>query len=326
MDTATLVVAILFIAAASLASYFVSQWNELRGRAVNLGWMTAIVGTTLLLAAAAIFILAMGFVPTLRLALLSAPDKKVVAADSPFSSAQGVANVERESRAQAPKGTAAIRGDGPVVPRDRVGTTERDLEARIQVASGSPLTAASSITSTTTTGVATTADVSRFLPSGNPWAATSCVIALNRDPSELERWTLENECGVPVAILIASCSRESGNCEHGRSPSWDYRQGLMLLPGKAQRYVTVDEETRYGTLIRYVACSLTSDLTIGLIGQSGDSRTSSEWQDRFEQAVNGDECMSLVRHWVVRGQSSGLSPDYVLGPSLPGAIHGSLRR
>jgi hypothetical protein len=100
----------------------------------------------------------------------------------------------------------------------------------------------------------------------------------------------------------------------------------MLLPGKAQRYVTVDEETRYGTLIRYVACSFTSDLTIRLIGQSGDSRASSEWQDRFEEAVSGDECVSLVRHWAVRGQSSGWSPDYLLGPDLPGAIHGSYRR
>jgi hypothetical protein len=66
-STPTLLVVILLISAASLASYLLSQWVPLRSSGRTLAWASLSAGTVLLLAAAAVVALSMHSLSTIQL-------------------------------------------------------------------------------------------------------------------------------------------------------------------------------------------------------------------------------------------------------------------
>ena len=131
----------------------------------------------------------------------------------------------------------------------------------------------------------------------------------------MNRWTLENDCGVAVGIVFAACEQAPGDCQSG---AWKYEIGGMYLPGKAQRTVTGAEETRHGQQIRYVACIVTTPSAIRLIGLDSEERSSQAWMEAFDAASQIDPCLVRVQQWTDAGRRSGVSIDALIGPGLPG--------
>jgi hypothetical protein len=152
----------------------------------------------------------------------------------------------------------------------------------------------------------------------DPWAATNCVSAFNPDPADLARWTIDNDCGAPVGVVFVSCTESPPECNDRQSTSWEYQIDGMILPGKAQRPVTYDEETQYGRQIRYVACLVATPLAIKLIGQSSETRPSPSWLEQFDAVRKNDQCLTRVQSWSDAGRRSGKSIDVLLGTNVPG--------
>jgi hypothetical protein len=153
-------------------------------------------------------------------------------------------------------------------------------------------------------------------PDPAPWAATRCVVAFHMDPSDLQRWTIENDCQWPVAILIATCSLPADECFDRRSRSWRYRPDGMILPARIQRPVTVDEQTQLGRHIRYVACYVTVRDTIRRIARGEDTGPTS-FLARSDGTSAMDMCLSTVLRLSDDGNSSGYSIDALLNVPLP---------
>jgi hypothetical protein len=136
------------------------------------------------------------------------------------------------------------------------------------------------------------------------------------DPSDPQRWTIENECGWPVAILIATCVMSADECFDRQSRSWRYRQDGMVLPAKMQREVTADEQTQLGRHIRYVACYVTAHDAIRRIA-GGDETGPASFLARPDVASAMDVCLSAVLRLSDEGNSSGYSIDVLLNVPLP---------
>ena len=137
--------------------------------------------------------------------------------------------------------------------------------------------------------------------------------AFHPDPGQPARWSLDNGCGRPVAILVAVCAHGAAGC----AGNWVYEPDGMMLPGKAQRPVTMTQETQYGREIRFVACLVSNRAAIGLIGSDSETRTSALWAEQFAAARASDECLSRVQSWAAAGRHSGASIDQLIGTGLP---------
>lgn len=309
MDASTLVIAFLLVTAASLASYLLSQWGPIRSSNTSISWLAIGIGITLLLAAAAIVVPTVELLSGLRLS----PD--IESAEPRRKSTQsGSETAERVlSRQEAP--TTAAPTDRGVSPGARRYIAEERSEHR------GGIETASMLSSQQPPGTSREAKVSHgvgvVFTEEDPWAATNCVYAFNRDPTDLSRWTIENECGAPVGMVFAFCSR----CSDRQTTSWVYQIDGMILPGRAQRPVTSEEETRYGDQIRYVACTVATPLASRLIGQNSEIRSSTSWVQQFDAARNDDECLRRVQQWSDAGRRSGSSIEVLLGANLPGRIH-----
>jgi hypothetical protein len=314
MDASTLVIAFLLVTAASLAGYLLSQWSSVRSGSIGIGWVAISIGITLLLAAAAIVVLTVGLLSELRLS------PNIESAEPRRRSTQaGSGTAERVlDRQEAPM---------PAAPTGRGGsrTAGRHIAEDLSEQPGGGIETASALSSLQRPGASREAKASHggglVFTDADPWAATNCVFALNLDPADLTRWTIENECGAPVGIVFASCSKSPWECTDRQFASWEYQVDGMILPGKIQRPVTYEEQTRYGNQIRYVACMVATPLAIELIGQDRESRSSSSWSEQFDAARNDDECLARVRKWSDAGRRSGSSIDVLLGANVPGKIH-----
>jgi hypothetical protein len=314
-----LVVVFLLLSATSLARYLFSQWSSIRNSNRGIGWVATSIGITLLLAAASIVVLAVGLLPKLGL-LPGIESEPIRTSAQPGSGAAEEVRDREETSAATSRSRARTERD--VSPASGRSDAHGYSEHRGGIEMASALSSQPSRASLEAKRDAATSDSAGLIfTAADPWAATNCVVAFNPDPADLTRWRIENECGGPVGLVFASCSTSPSECSSRASVSWEYRTDGMILPGKAQRSVTDEEDTQYGSQIRYVACMLAAPLTIKLIGQNSETRSSPEWLVQFDEARNSDECLALVRKWTDAGRGSGRSIDALLGGNAPGKVH-----
>lgn len=260
MDTSTLLVVFLLVTAATLASYALSHWNSIRG---VIGVATASIGTTMLLVAAAIVVLTfvfrgplwrpnLGTEQELREAAAAAKETSRRLAASPFAAAASAAGNETSARTVGQRESPA--GGSPVLPVRKEQTSK---PAATQTAEPGKSTRSSQ-------------PVSAFTDA-DPWAATRCVYASNRDLSMRQR-KIDNDCDTPVGVVVG-----------GRS---------IILPLPAQRPISLDERTiDFDT---YTACFVSTAEAIDLIGASSEERSTAQWRHQFDQARLKDGCLTRL--------------------------------
>jgi hypothetical protein len=308
LGTATLLI-FLLVCAASLASWLFSRWLAARtGRA--LGWVGIAVGTVFLLVAATIAVLSTGLLSTLRWSE-SVADRASTSAQVGNLSASPESKHGKgaEQSVQARAGTAALSKVGDRVvdaTADEQSAVDETQPVKQLFRSNTPAGAASTPRTGRTAGVIV-----------DPWAATRCVRSFHPDAEDLDRWSIENECLGPVAVLIATCMQSADECNYRQQASWKYPRGGMILPAKWQRPVSMLEDTVRGRQVRFVACLVTTPVAIRLIGSNSETRSSDTWIERFAAARENDECLASVQRLAVAGAHSGISIDALLGGTLP---------
>jgi hypothetical protein len=118
-------------------------------------------------------------------------------------------------------------------------------------------------------------------PSPDMSKAGDCVRLFHRNPDNALRWTVENECGSPVAITVVICNESRSECAS---------RG-MVLPAKLQRPVFDADETVYGADVRFHSCFI-SGRARSLIGEPLEVRSTEEWRAEWEAARLNDPCLS----------------------------------
>lgn len=306
---------VLLVAAASLASYLAGQWNR-SGGALARSALT--VGAALLLAASIFGVIAVSWLSLLRIPL-EARLQQMLDRSSEASigrpPSSGAAPASQKPRlASDAAAQPAVNREGAASRELLAGALERFEDEQTIAGVNAPTARQNSNAAAAYAGASS--------PSPDPWAATSCVVAINLDPDDLSRWTLENDCDAPVGVVLATCAESIHECATPRSTSWRYEPKGMILPAKHQRPTTAAEQTRIGRGLRYVACFVTSPDAVRLIGMSIAEQTSSSRAPEFAMARESDECLARVEQWSDAGRRSGLSIDALIGPGLPGSLRG----
>lgn len=290
----TLLATSLLIVAASLASYLFSQWPLFRSAETTSGWIALSLGTTLLLISAVAVVLFSGVSPIYWLTERLGLQQSLVG----HRQSEQLPNLPPDQLMREVSQTLAH--DVTTEFRSRSGAmTGHGVDGNSPGSSGSA-----------DTGYATPASQSSYRrePAGNSaplqtsgsvgmsqdaWGGTRCVVSYQPDPLDPTRWLLENDCGAPVAVLIATCERQLSECDERASGLWDYREGGMILPGKYQRSVTSAEQTQYGAHIRYIACIIEQPWAVNLIGQGLAAFSSAD----FEAAQPSDSCLARAQQF-----------------------------
>jgi hypothetical protein len=294
----------LLAGAASLASYWLNHRTVTNGRHV-VGWLTLAVGCALLLFAAVLGVttwlaaltpapIAETAMPTIGQPAAPRADT-TVANDSPVVAAR--AKPRDAKRSSSTHDSASRRSD---LPRD---TTPTQLPASKLQDAALPRSRATILAA-----------------AAGPWGATRCVFALRKDPANPTNWTLENECDAAVGIVLASCN-DASRCVGG---GWDYLRDGILLPAKAQRSISQEEQTYSGVHIRYVACLIENAAAIELL--SIDPPRTSKWREAFEAAAQIDPCLIAMRNGSAAGARLGHPIDVLLGPATPSNAHEARER
>jgi hypothetical protein len=310
----TLLAVFLIVLAASLSSWLLSQWLAARNRSKPLAWAGVSAGTLLFLAAALLAVLSISFLAPLPFAGRDGQPmiEPATSGSAIAQSAEVLQAMPTSERASAAAERAASRTSDYEEPR------RKSLD---DVVEPEPVAALASLRANGELpghAVATTTSPGSVVPvAADPWAATRCVRAFHIDPSDLLRWTIENECGRPVGILIATCPRSAVECTERQSTAWQYPRGGMILPGQTQRPVTDAEQTRHGQQVRFVACFVTTPEAIHLIGRPSDMSDEAGAADRLQDVLARDECIARVQRWSDEGNRTGFSIDALLGGPLP---------
>src|SRR5687767_890905 len=278
MDTSTLIVVFVFVTAASLASYALSHWSSIRG-ALNLSWAATSIGTTLLLVAAAIVVLTFVFKGPLW--------RPNLGAEQPM-----------HERAAAPEETSARRLDTSLVsPGAGAGPTQAATSSQTARSSrsrhmddDSPIATASEPQPTTAAITAsTTRPSSSFLGAykdDDPWAATRCVTVYNPGSDPMQ-WKIENDCDLPVGIVVSICAKDGQHCVPGPQ---------LIFPAKRQRPITLDEQMVVGYSVRHVACFVATAEAVYLIGARSEERATDAWREQFDAARTSDGCLQRIKN------------------------------
>lgn len=418
-STPTLLVVILLISAASLASYLLSQWIPLRSSGRTLAWAGLSVGTVLLLAAAAVVALSMRPLSTMHLSHNAGLQERMIkpaqpsAVDHPdntdeeqLSTVRSALEAELSSTLLPPQerknklalltdlnyaahdyeGTvrsareylrypdsdermqliliralgftrdyvgAGIAADYLIAQREHDGkaVTAELLELgadaaaqvegrRLEVAQNSfagsdPAEAASATVSlpneTTDHAVAQVASLNSgqssyptpAIPDGGNvlgnelWPATNCVRSFHADPADVNRWSIENDCTSPIAVVFAACTESSMRCNDDQSRAWKYQSGGMVLPGKLRRTTPEEAPLQFGWQVRYVACAVTAAIPVKLLDLEAGLRSSSSGRLQLDASREDDECLVRVQRWSNAGSRSAMSIDAFLRDGLP---------
>lgn len=308
LSTAALLI-FLLVCGASLASYVFSRWLAARtGRAI--GWTGIALGTVFLLAAATITVLSTSVLSTLQW-----PGR---AADDASASAR-IGNLSASSEA-AHGGRTQESARQPTPSRSGAATQSKAGDRIVDTVDSEQSSAGESQPIKQLFLSDAAGDATRAPHSGrtagvivDPWAATRCVRSFRPDSEDLDRWSVENECLEPVAVLIATCSQSVEECNPRQAMSWKYQRGGMILPAKWQRPVSALEDTARGRQVRFVACLVTTPIAIRLIGSDSETRSSAAWLEQFAIARENDECLQRVRDLADAGAHSGATIDALLG-------------
>lgn len=293
MDTSTLLVVFLLVTAATLASYALSHWSSIRG-AVGLGWATTSIGTTMLLTAAAIVVLTFVFKGPLWRPNLATEQQfsSRAAASQEISARPLTASILPTGAAGAPSATAneTTRPFGSHYeaggPPAAIGNKQQPLRAATSPSTPEP-----------------PPESLRAFKEDAPWVATRCVHIYNPG-SDTTQWKIENDCGVPVGIIVSVCAKGAQECAPGRQ---------MIFPSKPQRSIALDEQIVTGQSIRHVACFLATSKAVHLIGAPSEERASAEWREQFESVRVSDGCLSRVQSWTDESRRTRLPIDLAVG-------------
>jgi hypothetical protein len=299
----TLLLLAVVVGLASLASYLLSQWRARRGNE-PLALAGIGIGTALLLASVFITVLGVLLFSQKWLSRLNEiPSQSDAAAGdsfalpNPFDSVEiepppdlGIqSNARQDSRRNRAREESAQNRQVPEVSaRADAGQSELILPSVGRKHNPSALSAS------------------------DPWAATQCVVPFKREWDDGTRWTIVNDCGVAVAIVIATCEWAAIECSNG---TWRYPADGLLLPAKIQRPTTQAEETQYVNELRHAACAVTDPTAVNLIGMDSEARTE-QWQSEFAVARVRDTCLSEVRGLTALGRRSGVPIDALFGHAV----------
>lgn len=308
MDTSTWLIVFLLLGAASLASYLLSYWSTSRGGS-SVGWAATSIGTTLLLTAAAIAVLAFVF-----RSLLWPPQggehqggeqaRRGSATTLEKISALGVAEAEAPTEATS-KSATSVSGARTAPNRRAAEAASAIKQERVRtLISGEPSTEAQNKPGRSS------APLPVFVEN-DPWAATRCVYVFNPDLSDPTRWKIENGCDVPVGIILSSCPEGPVGCND--RASWKYPPQDTMFPAQLQRPVTHDEQTVYAQEVRYVACFVATPDAIQMLGEPREKQLSRAASERFESARATDGCLMRVQTWTDQGRRTHLPIDVLLG-------------
>jgi hypothetical protein len=288
----------LLVACASLGSYWLGQWKVLAGERPPLGWIGVGIGAILLLFAAIIALTTI-WIDSIR--PVPSAELPVPTVGQPLASrisAARTATNDREASASEPWQTSA-RTSVPITSSGRdagAGSEAARLQRPIRNIDASAVRPRGPVAPT----------------SGHLWGATRCVLAVRQDP-QAARWTLDNECGVPVGIMLATCDDDQPQCAGG----WKYVQQGMLLPAKQQRSVSQREQTQSGVKIRYIACAIEDADTVRFMALDPPATLTSAHREALDAAAQNDLCVGAV--------SSG-SIGQLFGPGAPISPHEALIR
>ena len=311
IDTSSLLAIALLVFAASVAAFLLSQWSRLLATRTALTQWACGIAVVALLAAATVYFLS-----------VISPTRLVAIDDDPRTS--GTSRIggfpEQRSRGTPEVVSPPIREDSerssassvdarPVRPFSEPTNSRGDAAVQSRTAKTNSLEQREHQTSRT-------ADRARSL-SSSPWAATECVFQIQPDPAQSDLWWLENECDVPVGIVVATCSGSQADCAEPRSTSWSYAERGMYLPSKQQRSVTYAEQTLRGNQIRFIACVITSQIAIELLA-SDNGAASRRWREALSTSISYDACISEVLRLSEAGKRARTSMEDVAGANVPG--------
>jgi hypothetical protein len=259
------------VLAASLASYALSRTNVLRQRTFAWAGMTA--GTAMLLLAAALLVLGVN-IGWRWWSDQSAPSRDPDLRVSFPAGALHSSDIESEAIEQR------------VAPSDR--GSRPDMDERTRSTTEATAQAVGAPSATLDDVFMATANREVTVPR-DPWSATQCVVALQLDPANPDRWTFENVCDQSVAIFIAPCNAPADTCGSRAPGVHSESHALMLLPAKYQRPVTDAEQTWRGTTMHFEACYVGSTLH-ALLGRNSELRATSAWQAEYADALAAATC------------------------------------
>jgi hypothetical protein len=120
----------------------------------------------------------------------------------------------------------------------------------------------------------------------DPWAATRCVTVYNPG-SDLMQWKIENDCDLPVGIVVSICAKNGQHCVPGPQ---------SIFPAKRQRPITLEEQTVVGYSVRHMACFVATAEAVYFIGARSEERATDAWREQFEAARTSDSCLLRVQN------------------------------
>lgn len=274
MDLSTLLVVLMLIMSATLASYALSNWSSVRG-VLGIGWAATSIGTTLLLVAAALVVLTFVFARPLwqlHLGMEQRANDTAAAVSSQERSLSGLT-----TSATAPDDTRKVSE-----------TQERHSSLRAFPAATTDqeheqTSAAALPSSHTQLG----AQLPPAFNDADPWAATRCVRAYPTAGNSAE-WKIENDCDVPVGVIVSSCAQYGQAC----GPNTQ-----VILPAKVQRPIPLNEQIVQGFNVRHTACFFASSAATVLIGAPSEQRSTPDWRSQFDAALASDSCLMRVQSY-----------------------------
>ena len=290
LATSVWLTVVLIVVLASIASYTLSrvrQASGLRPRVLAIASIAAI----LLLAGAVLIVLTSSHLRAL-----------LPGADAPEPSAGRVVRMPGASPTVEPT-SRDVPAARAALPSEHSSTTAAGASANPDPSTqDSPPGRASSLLTEATRVPEPNAHV---VPpaSGDPWAATSCVRSYRRDPQNASRWTIENECSWPVAIVLARCDADVSECDV--RAQWTHEPAAFVLPMKGQRPVFAADETREGRTLRMLACYVLTPRAIGLIGEGLETRSTALWREEWDAVRLHDECLARVDRLSEWGRRTG---------------------
>lgn len=289
---------------ASLASYFLSQWRARTSRETfalaGIGFGTALLLTAVFLLMFGMLLVAHRWLSSLQGAATKseATVSDLTALPNPFSSLPVETSIGQISSNESADLDISRQNE----------TSEQQQRTDLEMPEGFTATA----TRSTVPSVLPPSGRKQrtgALATNAPWAATRCVVPLRRDWPEGTRWTIVNDCGVAVAIVIATCERSASDCPND---AWRYSLHDFLLPAKHRRPTTEAEEVRYTNALRHVACAVWDEVAIALIDIDNEARFA-QWQSELEETRARDACLRAARGLTQAGASSGLPIEALVG-------------
>lgn len=278
MDTSTLIVVFLLVTAATLASYALSHLSSIRS-AFTLTWAATSLGTAMLLVAAAVVVLTFVFRGPLWRPNLDFEQQMPERA-----AASEETSISRREASLAPAGATDTSG-GTAERTQRSARNRRSFEDAPASSADEPKSMQAAPVTSPMTPRASSSFLGAFKEE-DPWAATRCVTTYQPGDDPM-RWKIENDCDLPVGVVISICAQDGQNCAPGTQ---------VIFPAKRQRPITLEQQTVIGYGVRHTACFVATAEAVYLIGARSEERATDGWREQFEAARASDGCLMRIQN------------------------------